>query len=508
MAIGWQNMTFGQRLMTGTGSILFLVLVLGLWISRALGGLAGNNISALVEQAHKINIMVLSGTFVVLILGGIIALLMVKGTGEVLAKIADGIEENAKSVAVAADEILAVSQLLSDDAGQQSTSVQETTTALDEIDVMSKQTAELTAGSEALMNENIEKSGQSLKSLVELTRSMAEIENDSGSIRAIINTIDSIAFQTNLLALNAAVEAARAGEAGAGFAVVADEVKNLANRAAKAAKETQVLLDKNVDMIGQSAEELKKINIDFDNIVTTATGIGEKTSAITMASEQQSRSIDEITKASMGLDQMTQELTNTAMNTSDAAEKIAAQSEEMEVMVANLMALVYGRQRKTLSVVSAKSNVTCWEMKNCPDERRNNCPAYPDDGGKCWTVTATLCGGKEQGTYHEKMANCRKCNVYEKAKGEDRREIARRTPIKPASKVLCWEVKNCPNERRNNCPAYPDNGGDCWMVTGTQCGGSEQGTYREKMANCRKCDTYKLAHDKEAPLQIPNLRAA
>ena len=117
MAIGWQNMTFGQRLMTGTGSILFLVLVLGLWISRALGGLAGNNISALVEQAHKINIMVLSGTFVVLILGGIIALLMVKGTGEVLAKIADGIEENAKSVAVAADEILAVSQSLSDNAG-------------------------------------------------------------------------------------------------------------------------------------------------------------------------------------------------------------------------------------------------------------------------------------------------------------------------------------------------------------------------------------------------------
>ncbi len=508
MEIGWQDITFGRRLMTGTGSILALVLVLGLWISRALVGMEGNNVAALVGQAHKINIMVLSGTFVVLILGGAIALFMFKGTGELLAKIADGIEENAKYVAVAAGEILVVSQSLSHNAGQQSASVQETTTALDEIYAMSKQTAELTAGSEMLMNENIEKSGQSLKSLVELTRNMAEIENDSGSIRAIINTIDSIAFQTNLLALNAAVEAARAGEAGAGFAVVAAEVKNLATRAAKSAKETQVLLDKNVDMIGQSADELKKINIDFDNIVTTATGIGEKTSAITMASGQQSRSIDDITRASMGLDQMTQELSSTAMNTSDAAKKLAAQSEEMEVMVASLMALVYGRQRKTLSLVSSRSNVTCWEMKNCPNERRDNCPAYPNDGGKCWTVTATLCGGTEQGTYHEKMVSCRKCDVYKTAKEKDRREMAFSTPIKPASKVLCWEVKNCPESRRVSCPAYPNNGGDCWMVTGTQCGGSEQGTYREKMASCRQCDTYKLAHDKEASLQIPDLRTA
>ncbi len=37
--------------------------------------------------------------------------------------------------------------------------------------------------------------------------------------------------------MNAAVEAARAGEAGAGFAVVADEARNLAMRAAEAAKE-------------------------------------------------------------------------------------------------------------------------------------------------------------------------------------------------------------------------------------------------------------------------------
>jgi methyl-accepting chemotaxis protein len=54
----------------------------------------------------------------------------------------------------------------------------------------------------------------------------------------------------------------------------------------------------------------------------------------------------------------------------------------------------------------------------------------------------------------------------------------------------CWETKNCPTERRNLCPAYPTQGNKCWMVTGTQCGGITQGSFSEKMANCRKCNVF------------------
>ncbi|RXJ60059.1 methyl-accepting chemotaxis protein [Candidatus Marinarcus aquaticus] len=73
---------------------------------------------------------------------------------------------------------------------------------------------------------------------------MNEITNEVSSINEAIEVIDKIAFQTNILSLNAAVEAATAGEAGKGFAVVAQEVRNLATRAADAAKEIKELVEK------------------------------------------------------------------------------------------------------------------------------------------------------------------------------------------------------------------------------------------------------------------------
>lgn len=72
---------------------------------------------------------------------------------------------------------------------------------------------------------------------------MDEIRAASAEVGKVNRAVDEIAFHINLLALNAAVEAARAGEAGRGFAVVAEEVRSLAQRSAKAAKETSALIE-------------------------------------------------------------------------------------------------------------------------------------------------------------------------------------------------------------------------------------------------------------------------
>ena len=58
----------------------------------------------------------------------------------------------------------------------------------------------------------------------------------------------------------------------------------------------------------------------------------------------------------------------------------------------------------------------------------------------------------------------------------------------------CWEFKNCPVERRNDCKAHPDHGKDCWRATGTMCGGVQQLDVVVKLEMCHKCKFYNSPH--------------
>jgi len=56
----------------------------------------------------------------------------------------------------------------------------------------------------------------------------------------------------------------------------------------------------------------------------------------------------------------------------------------------------------------------------------------------------------------------------------------------------CWVIKNCPSEKKKQCPAWEFNAGDlCWFINGTICDGTAQKKWREKMAFCRSCDILK-----------------
>jgi hypothetical protein len=128
---------------------------------------------------------------------------------------------------------------------------EESSTSLAKAAEMVRANAENAAMANQLVTQTSSAAQDGQARMHDMSGAMSEINASAQQIAKIIKVIDEIAFQTNLLALNAAVEAARAGRHGKGFAVVAQEVRNLAERSAKAAKETAQLIEDSVAKVGQ-----------------------------------------------------------------------------------------------------------------------------------------------------------------------------------------------------------------------------------------------------------------
>jgi len=259
-----------------------------------------------------------------------------------IATISENLNAGSSQISSASKMIADTGQHLAAGSSEQATAVTEITGTLESMGRNSVEIAHITRGANDLMRQNIEKSGQSLKALVETTKAMNVIVADNDEMTKIIKTIDEIAFQTNILALNAAVEAARAGEAGAGFAVVAEEVRALAQRAAEAARTTQAKLASNVSLIKAASTGINGVNSNFEAIVETATVIGEKVRSITEAMELLSNNIQEVAKHAHGVDNVVQSNAASAEETASSAEELSAQAQEISGLAFSLNKLIKG----------------------------------------------------------------------------------------------------------------------------------------------------------------------
>ena len=55
----------------------------------------------------------------------------------------------------------------------------------------------------------------------------------------------------------------------------------------------------------------------------------------------------------------------------------------------------------------------------------------------------------------------------------------------------CWEILDCPEELRENCPAWEFHSGDlCWFINGTICSGKAHKTWQDKIKECRSCPVF------------------
>lgn len=315
---------------------------------------------------------------VTILLTIIFVLFFTKSTINPLLKIADNLGNSSAQISLASTQLSSSSQEIANGATEQASSIEETTTSMEELASIVKQNADNAREASSLSQKTSEASEIGYTQMEDMLDSMTEINKSSGEINKIIKVIDDIAFQTNILALNAAVEAARAGEAGMGFAVVADEVKNLANKAADAAKETAEMIENSIKRTEGGLEIAKKLAEIFKEILTNVQKVTEVSKEVETASVQQDEGINQVNKAIVQFDEVVQGNASSAEETASSAEELLTQVETLNDVVKQLVLIVTGKEetietkqhhliQQQEKKVDIKNKQITFKQKNKPD---------------------------------------------------------------------------------------------------------------------------------------------
>ncbi|MBF0239781.1 MAG: methyl-accepting chemotaxis protein [SAR324 cluster bacterium] len=316
------------------------------------------------------------------VLGIIIAVILIYMTiqniNNLLRKLILNLSSMANNLASASEEIASSSQMLSSGASQQAASLEETSSSMEEISIQTKENVANASSTTELMRQVVDmvkatadnshsaaELSQSAKNAAEngvqsmgaIAGAMREIREGSEKITDIIEVINEITHQTKMLATNAAIEAARAGDQGKGFAVVADEVSKLAENSKKAAKEIAGLIRESVrkaeagNELAQKGEgalqEILKQSRQVSDLIETISSAATEQSGqmvvgmrsvenIRVSSEEQANGVEQINRALVDLDKVTQSNAANAEETASASEELSSQAMGLRDLVEEL----------------------------------------------------------------------------------------------------------------------------------------------------------------------------
>lgn len=147
------------------------------------------------------------------------------------------------------------------------------------------------------------------ETIQETSKRIKRLGESSQEIGNIVELINDIAEQTNILALNASIQSSMAGEAGRGFAVVADEVQRLAERAAGATKQIEVLV--------------RTIQTDTNEAVVSMERSTTDVVGGALLAENAGAALEEIEQVSNQIASLVQNISGSARQQTSAAQNIA-----------------------------------------------------------------------------------------------------------------------------------------------------------------------------------------
>lgn len=170
---------------------------------------------------------------------------------------------------------------------QQSVSVNQTTTTINELGVSASQSAEkatqATQSTQRALSEAKSGSQAVQETLTEMTSLKQKVEaiadrildlsHQTHQIGQVTSLVSNLANRTNMLALNASVEAVRAGEQGKGFAIVAREIRQLADQSKKSADKINSIIGE----IHQAIQSTTTVTVEGTNTANRGLAIAEST---------------------------------------------------------------------------------------------------------------------------------------------------------------------------------------------------------------------------------------
>jgi methyl-accepting chemotaxis protein len=300
------------------------------------------NVLAAMEETMLLSLWLSVG---VILVGATIAVLIVRGLVVVINRIIGNLEQEAAELRNSSAQVASSSQSLAQGSTEQATALADTAQTLGGVAAMSKSNSEGSQQAFELSCATKELTVISVECMNEMSRAMADIRAAADDAAFIIKNIDDIAFQTNLLALNAAVEAARAGDAGKGFAVVAEEVRSLAQRSAQSARDTANKISQSKALADKGVAATAKSNELIEKIRESAEKSSELTKLIVESTTSQSKKIANVNNSVSELEKVTQENSASAEESAAASAQLNSQSNKLESLVEQLLALVHGKSK-------------------------------------------------------------------------------------------------------------------------------------------------------------------
>ena len=244
---------------------------------------------------------------------------------------------------------------------QQASSVEQTTVTMDELKASSKQAAMQADAAAIKAKEVLAQCAEGSKELERARLEMAALKHTmagtqikieqlrdiASQIGKIADMVSDFSIQTNMLALNAAVEAVRAGDRGLGFGVVAAEIRKLADQSRQSAENINALV---TDIEGAINATIMATS-DSSISVEEGSRIAEKTTAvfgqvqeaidqvflnsqeISMATQQQAISIQQVTEAMNHLNGAAKETASAIAQTKVGTGQLHQKAIELQEMV-------------------------------------------------------------------------------------------------------------------------------------------------------------------------------